>query len=44
MRVILMEKCEIMRVILMEKCIFAVLIFLEKCRSDAVQKDPIIYR
>lgn len=33
-----------MKAIPMEKCIFVVLIFLEKCRSDAVQKDPIIYR
>ena len=38
------KKCGIKSGIYMEKCIFAVLNLLEKCRSDAVQKDPIIYR
>ena len=38
------KKCGIKSGIYMEKCIFAVLNLLEKCKSDAVQKDPIIYR
>ena len=41
---IVLEKCIIKRNVFMEKCIFAILFFLEKCRSNAIQKDPIIYR
>ena len=41
---IVLEKCIIKRNVFMEKCIFAISIFLEKCRSNAAQKDPIIYR